>query len=172
MVKKTAFLGSVMTNPYLFSHYDLNSFALNVNGKQIPTEVLSLGMDHEKTSVIVYRTLFEDSGIDHSNSGLQITRDTFINGYYVLLFDLTLGRATSEGHTSHHDNGNIRVELKFSKPLPEPIMCIFYLEYDNSVCADASRSFTTDFRINMDKTQILRTLKDVRSFLGVFPSDM
>ena len=128
MVKNTEFLGSVTTNPYHFRHYDLSSFALNVNGRQVPTKGLSLIMDHEKTSVMGYRTLFEGSGIHHSNSGLQITHDMYISGYFMLLFYLTPDRAASEGHTSHPDNGNIRVELKFSKPSPEPITCIFYLE--------------------------------------------
>jgi len=132
MVKNSDFLGSVTTNPYNFRHYNLRSFALNVNGKQIPTEGLSLGMDHEKTSVMGYRTLFEGSGMHHSNSGLQITHDMYIRGFFMLLFDLTPDRGASEGHTSHPDNGNIRVQLKFAKPLPEPITCIFYLEYDNS----------------------------------------
>jgi len=63
MVKNSEFLGSVTTNPYNFRHYDLSSFALNVDGKHKPTEGLSLGMDHEKTSVMGYRTLFEGSGI-------------------------------------------------------------------------------------------------------------
>jgi len=52
MEKNADFLGSVTTNPYNFRHYDLSSFALNVNGKQIHAEGLSLGMDHEKTSVM------------------------------------------------------------------------------------------------------------------------
>ena len=145
MVKNADFLGSVTTNPYNFRHYDLSSFALNVNGKQIPAEGLSLGMDHEKTSVMGYRTLFEGSGIHHSNSGLQITHDMYIAGFFMLLFDLTPDRGASEGHTSHPDNGNIRVELKFAKPLPDPITCIFYLEYDNSVRVDNSRTVSTDF---------------------------
>ena len=119
MLKNTVFLGSLTTNHYYLRHYDLSSFALNVNGRQVPTKGLSLIMDHEKTSVMGYRTLFEGSGIHHSNSGLQITHDMYISGYFMLLFDLTPDRAASEGHTSHPDNGNIRVELKFSKPLPE-----------------------------------------------------
>ena len=139
MVKNTEFLGSVTKNPYHFHHYDLSSFALKVNSRQVPTEGLSLGMDHEKKSVMGYRKLFEVSGIHQSNSGHQITHDMFIRGYFMLLFDLTPDRAASEGHTSHPDNGNIRVELKFSKPLPEPVTCIFYLQYDNSVCVDTSR---------------------------------
>jgi len=91
----------------------------------------------------------------------------------MLLFDLTPYRAASEGHTSHPDNGNNRVELKFSKPLPEPITCIFYLEYDNSFPVDTSRKVTTDFKKTIMKTsQILCTLKDVRLFLLFFPSHM
>ena len=145
MVKDTDFLDSINTNPYFFRHYDLSYFTQNVNGKQIPTEGLALNMVHEKTSVMGYRTLFEASGIHHSNSGLQITHDMYINGYFMLLFDLTPDRSASEGHTSHPDSGNIRVELKFSKPLPEPITCIFYLEFDNSVRIDYARKVSSDF---------------------------
>ena len=45
-------------------------------------------MDHEKTSVMGYRTLFEGAGFHHSNSGLKITHDMHINGYFMVLFDL------------------------------------------------------------------------------------
>jgi len=98
-----------------------------VNGKQIPTEGLSLGMDLEKTSVMGIRMLFKGSGVHHSKSGLQITHDIYINDYFMLLLDLKPDRDTQQGHTSHPVNGNIRVELKFSIPLPVPITCIFYL---------------------------------------------
>jgi len=77
----------VTKNPYYFGHNDLSSFALNVNARKVPTEGLSLGMDHEKISVMGYGTLFEGSGIQHSNSGLQITHDMYISGYFIILFD-------------------------------------------------------------------------------------
>jgi len=63
----------------------------------------------------------------------------------MLLFDLTTDRGASEGHNPQPDNGNIRMELKFAKSLPEPITCIFYLEYDNSIPIDNSRTVSTDF---------------------------
>jgi hypothetical protein len=113
MVKNTDFLGSVDSNPFHFTHYDMNYFSLYVNGKQIPSGGLHLNMGHEKTSVMGYRTLFEASGIHHSNAGLQITH-TYIAGYFMLLFDLTHDRGASEGHNSHPDSGNIRIELKFA----------------------------------------------------------
>jgi len=85
-----------------------------------------------------YRKLFEECGIRHSNSGLQIIHDMYINGY----FDLTPNQGALEGLTSHLDNGNMRVVLKSSKPLLEPISCIFYFELQNSVRIDYARKYT------------------------------
>jgi hypothetical protein len=63
----------------------------------------------------------------------------------MLVFDLTPDLAASEGHTSNPVNGHIRLELKFSKPLPDHVLCLLYIEYDNSVLIDAMRTVTTDF---------------------------
>jgi hypothetical protein len=46
----------------------------------------------------------------------------------MLLFDLTPDRAASEGHISLPDQGNIRLELRFDKPLPDVVTCLLYLE--------------------------------------------
>jgi len=102
-------------------------------------------MDHENTSVMGYRTQFEASEIHHSNTGLQITHNMYINGFFMLNFDLIPERGVSEDHTSHQENGSIRIELKFNKPFPEAITCLLYLEFDNSVLIDFERTFTTDF---------------------------
>ena len=72
----------------------------------MPSEGLSLDMDHERTSVMGYRTLFEGSGIHHSNTGLQITHDMYINGYFLLLFDLTPDRG--RGRLIRH---SLRMEI-------------------------------------------------------------
>jgi hypothetical protein len=45
---------------------------LIVNGRQIPSETLIIDPSHEKTT-LAYKTLFEGTGIHHSNVGLQIT---------------------------------------------------------------------------------------------------
>jgi len=93
MIKNKDFLGSIDTNPQLFRHYDLSGFALYVNGKEIPGGGVSLDRSHEKKTVMAYRTLFEGYGIHHSNSGLPITPDMYIKGYFMLLYDLTPDRA-------------------------------------------------------------------------------
>jgi len=145
MIKNTDFNGSAETNPYKFRHYDISEFSLYVNGRRVPSEGLSLDMYHEKTSVMGYRTLFEGSVIHHSSTGLQITHDIYINGFFMLLYDLTPDHAASEAHTSLPEYGNIRIELQFSRPLPEAITCVLYLEYDSTVMINFSRKVTTDF---------------------------
>ena len=145
MINNAYFNGSVDTNPHKFRHYDIGLFSLYVNGERVPSEDLTLDMDHEKPSVMSYKTLSEVSGIHHSNSGLQITHDMYINVYFMLLFDLTADRGASEAHTSLPENGNIRIELQFSKLLPEAIVCRLYLKYDCTVLVNFSRKFTTDF---------------------------
>jgi hypothetical protein len=101
-------------------------------------------MGHEKTSVRGYATLFEGSGIHHSNSGLQITHDMYINGLFMILHDLTPDLAASEGHASPRISGDIRINVKFGTALPEAITCL-YLEYDNSIRIDLERKVSTDF---------------------------
>jgi len=83
MVNYADFIGTVDKNPYKFQHYDISDFSLFVNGKQYPNEGLFLG----------YRTLFEGSGTHHSNAG----HDIFVNGYFMLLFDLTPNQVASDG---------------------------------------------------------------------------
>jgi len=145
MVKNADIIGTMDTNPYKFQHYDISDFSLFVKGKQYDKEGLSLGMDFEKTSVMGYRTLFEGSGIHQLNAGHQITHDMFVNINFMLLFVIIPDRGVSDTHTSHHEQGNIRVELKFSKPLPEEITCLLYLEFNNSFLFNLARNVTTDY---------------------------
>jgi hypothetical protein len=145
MVKIKDFLGTLDTNPYFFRHSDLSNFSLCVNGKQIPSGGLSLDASHNKNTLTAYRTLFEGSGIHHSNTGLHITQDTYKNGCFVLLLDLTPDRAASDSHISNPDNGNIQIELKFAKALPDDITCLPDLEYDGTILIDDSRTVSIGY---------------------------
>ena len=91
---------------------------------------------NEKTTVLGYRTLFEGPHIHHSNTGLQISRNLFITGYFILLFELTPDQSASDGHTSLSENGNIRIELKFDTALATAITCLLYLEQDGNIQID------------------------------------
>jgi hypothetical protein len=52
----------------------------------------------------------------------------YINGYFMLSYDLMPDLAATEEHTSHVENGNTRFELTFKEALKEAITCLLYLE--------------------------------------------
>jgi len=85
----------------------------------------------------------------------------------MLVFALTHVKAASDGHMSHPGNGNIRVEFKFRNPSPEPITCIFYLEYDNSVRVDTSRTVTTHLKNGHDANIVYAERREL--VLGSLP---
>ena len=145
MVDNWEFLGSLTINPFKFQHFDMSDFTLYVNGRQTPSGGLYLDTSRENGSVMAYRTLSEVFGIRHSNSGLQKSQASFVNGYFMLLFGLTPDQGASQFHTSHPDSGNIRIGARFSEALPLPTTCLIYLEYDGFVRIDSSRTVTTDF---------------------------
>jgi len=140
------FLGAINTNPYRFQDFGIRTYAMFVNGRQVPKETLTFGTGHEKISVVAYKTLFDGSEIHHSKSGLQETHDMFINGYFMLLFDLTPDLAASEGHASLAENGTIHIQVTFKEALKKAITWLLYLGYDNSVHAHLYRTVTTDFQ--------------------------
>ncbi len=123
----------------------MDSFLLYVNGKQIPSGGLHLNTDNEKGFVMACRTLFEGTGIRHSNVGLQISHDMYVNGNSMLLFDLTPDHGASEGHTSHPVRCNRKINAKFKKSLPVATTYLLYKEYDSCVHIDSSRNVTTDY---------------------------
>ena len=69
----------------------------------------------------------------------------YINGFFVIVYDLTPDLAASESHMSPPTSGDIRIDLKLAKALPDAITCVWYLEYDNSLHIDLARIVSTDF---------------------------
>ena len=63
----------------------------------------------------------------------------------MIMYDLTPDLAAAEAHASPPTNGDIRIDLKFAKALPEAVACLLYQEYDNSVRIDLARNVSTDF---------------------------
>ena len=90
----------------------------------------------------------------------------YINGYFRLLFDLTPDLSASAGHTSKPENGNIRIELKFNKPITEVLSFLLYLEIVNSVFAYRNDRLLREREREreMGTWEILCKLSDAHSF--------
>ena len=57
MVDNSYFLGAVNTNPYKFQDFAIRTYAMFLNGRQVPNETLTFDTGHEKTSVMSYKTI-------------------------------------------------------------------------------------------------------------------
>jgi hypothetical protein len=82
----------------IFVIFICKSLSCTATAKKVPIETLNMNTGHEKTTVMGYWKLFEGSGIHHSNTCLQLTH-MYINGYFVLLFDVFADHSASEDHT-------------------------------------------------------------------------
>ena len=63
MIKNADFSGSLHTNPYKFRQYGISEFSFDVNGKIVPSDVLTLDMHHYEASAMGYMIIFERSGL-------------------------------------------------------------------------------------------------------------
>ena len=72
----------------------------------------------------------------------------FTKGLYVLGFDLTPDREADEEHISLPRQGNVRIEGRFKKPLPEPVTCILHAEFPGHVEIDNYRNVTVKYHSN------------------------
>ena len=76
-----------------------------------------------------YETLFSSTGIHHDDRAHMITLEMFTRGFYILGFDLTPDREADEKHISLPRQGNVRIEARFKKPLPEPSLAFCMLNF-------------------------------------------
>jgi len=148
LVDNRAFNGDFKKNPFNFHHYNVNYFALYVDGEQVPGGK-PLQPDYTvggELYVLAYHTLFAGTGIHFSDSGNDIDRSEFPYGNHLLAFDLTPDM--SAGQSSHWNlvrNGNLRIEIGFKEALTETVNCVVYAELDNVIEVDRQRNVTMDF---------------------------
>jgi type IV secretory pathway VirB9-like protein len=57
MVDNSDFLSAIDTNPYRFQDFGIRTYAMFVNGRQVPNETLTFVTGHEKTSAMAYKTI-------------------------------------------------------------------------------------------------------------------
>ena len=89
LVASEAFNGSYARNPYNFQHFNVSSIALTVNGEDTPFKPLNLSFGANPQYIKAFSTLFSGTGKMYYNSGNDISRQEFPNGYAIYAFDLT-----------------------------------------------------------------------------------
>ena len=143
IVDSSSYEGKYEKNPFNFKHFGLKYCCLYVNGKMLPQKPLISDFANGLT-LRNYFTLLESTGKSFQDSGLDITRTEYNQGYALLAFDLS---PDLEDTGCYHliKKGNIRLELKFSAGLAAPVNVIVYSEFDSKISIDKNRAVLMDY---------------------------
>lgn len=143
-VSNAAFNGNFEKNPFFFDHHNLNFFQLYVDAQQIPAKALQPDFKNN-LFISAYKTLYEGTGINSQDIGMEISREDYPHGNFLMVFDLTPDQSASSDHWNIQRNGSFRIEIRFSETLTTPIDMILYSENDNLMEIDRNRNVILDF---------------------------
>ena len=95
----------------------------------------------------MYDTLHDNLGLSESTRGIGLTREDFINGKFLLLYDLTKsGRGFLGGSVRQEvKQGSTKIALRFTDPLPCNVYLFAVAEYRSKVKVTASRTVYYSF---------------------------
>lgn len=142
-VDAASYNGDFHGNPFDFQHFNHNFLTIATDSS---VHVTPLKPNYAKKLFISsYNTLFYATGITFSDSGSDITREDFANGYNLSVFDLTPDLSAHEAHYTQPSTGSLRIEVQFDKNLAKPITAIIFLEYTNCIEIDRFRTVSIDY---------------------------
>ncbi|XP_052128232.1 uncharacterized protein F54H12.2-like [Frankliniella occidentalis] len=145
-VSNQAFNGSYERNPFNFHHFNIIYLNLYDGSQPIPAQPLKPNFN-KGLYVEAYNILFSGTGIHWKDEGNDITYEDYANGYTLFAFDISQDLSANEHHWNLQRQGVVRLELLFSAPLPEPINCIVYSEFNNLIEIDKNRNFVVDYNV-------------------------
>ncbi|KAL8571372.1 hypothetical protein ACOMHN_038155 [Nucella lapillus] len=93
-----------------------------------------------------YLTTLEGSGLLHKDAAAGFSLDRFTKGYALFCFDLTPSLVDGD-QFELVKSASMRLELKFAKALPNPVVVLIYGELDGLIEVNKSRQVLTNFAV-------------------------
>jgi hypothetical protein len=112
LVPNSSFNGTYDSNPYVFSHHNLNYLSVNVNNVPVPVKALSLDFSSNQY-LLAYYLLMSGLGIAGKDHGLCFDRTKYLEGNVFFAFDINQSEG-SENTLHLEKSGSVRIELKFA----------------------------------------------------------
>ncbi|XP_060092554.1 uncharacterized protein F54H12.2-like [Heteronotia binoei] len=125
LVDKEFFSGVHNKNPFNFRHYDINFFALYLDGEQVPTKPLQTNFEGGNC-VREYMQLVQATGKHMKDRSLLVNREEFAQGYTLFAFDLSPDQECAD-HYSLIKTGNLQAEVWLARALPHTVNVIVYV---------------------------------------------
>lgn len=144
MVSHQSCNGALDKNPYNFQHYNLNYLSLYVDSDQFPAKPLQPNFENDQYIEAFY-SLFTGTNIHYSDNGNGLDLVEYKNGFSLFALDISPDlTASNTNHWSVNKQGQLRLELGFSKPLPETVSLIIFAEFQSLIQIDKNRHVLVD----------------------------
>ena len=139
MVNSEAVNGSYNLNPYHFQHFDISNIGFFVNGE--PTPRPSFHLDIGNGNYLQgLNSLYKISGKTMENFDIGITRDTYVEGYSLIGFDVDPTTSPDFRYIGKSKEGHTKLEIKFKNGLPNPVTLILYATFPEVMSIDQARN--------------------------------
>lgn len=136
-ISQAAVNGDYTKNIFNFQNL-AEEIALYVNGESIPARPMKIDVGDNKNCVTPFINLFEVAEKWNKDSGLNITRKMFSEGYTVYAFSIAPSDLGEE-YINLVRQGSIRLEVKFATHTTETLNCLAYAEFPALLEIDQSR---------------------------------
>ena len=146
MVSSESFNGRYNKNPFNFQTFHLSYLSVIVDGKPVPAKALTPDFDRQ-LYVRSFHSLMLAAGLANQDAGNYIEYRDFELGYGLFAFDLTPSLLDGDQQFELVKSSALRLELKFSTPLPHPVHVLVYGQLDSMIEIDRSRQILTDFSV-------------------------
>lgn len=147
LVHHEAFSGSLSTDPFKFENFDLNHVSCFVGGTQFPALPYNPDFSNNKDTR-EFRALYRALNQIGTDTYLTLSKQEWRSSKCLFGFnfcpDLSNGAGGSE-HVNLKDHGPLRINLKFRKELPQPVVLVLFAEFDNCIEIDSLGNVITDY---------------------------
>lgn len=145
IVKSSDFSGTATTDPFKFAHFNLEYISLQCNGRALPSVPITANFSKNQC-LRAYESLLETAQgpcVDQESIGINLEEYRNRSCFY----GFKLSRSLNGQHASlpPRDTGYVNAKLIFEKVLEDNCNIIWFLEFNNSIEIDATRSVYIDF---------------------------
>ena len=145
LVKSQAYNGDYHLNPYHFEHFDVSDIGFYVNGEATPCPAYKLDLENG-----IYlqglNSLYKITGKTMENSDIEITRDTYQQGYTLVGFDVDPTTSPDFRYVGKPREGHTKLDIRFKRGLAAPVTIILYATFPENMTIDQARNVCLEIK--------------------------
>ena len=140
-IPTTAYNGNAKENPFDFRHFEIESIKLMKNGQLYPTpEILTNFKTTPFLFIPAYNRFMKSIGSDYNSHTTSITTEEYHNGFYITSYLMAPDQESGSDLSSITNSpSQIRVDIRFGTPLPEPVQMLVYFESETTMMLNVKR---------------------------------